>query len=205
MSKEIQPKPSAAWSLKRLADYTTSALGIIRHAGRRMATQTYRIGQALYHAKKKVPLKWETWLREHNIPAVTAWEAIKLYEAVKSEEELEGLTATEAKIKYGIYPELEEKEKGDGSGGTRPLPTEPEKLLYLIHRRLKGAAEAIELFVESLSGAKWGASILYLPEADEVLQYCREVANSIQQERKKTKRPKVDAKEEKRILDQLGL
>jgi len=204
MLKAPQPIPSANWSLKRLAAYTTSVLGVIQHAGRRMATQTYRVGRALYYAKKKV-LNWDAWLREHGIPKMTAWEAIKLYEAVKSEEELEGLTATEAKIRYGIYPELEEKEKGDGSGGTRPLPTEPEKLLYLIHRRLKGAAEAIELFVESLSGAKWGASVLYLPEADEVLQYCREVANSIQQERKKTKRPKVDAKEEKRILDQLGL
>jgi len=204
MPETPQSLPSASWSLKRLADYTTSALGIIRHAGRRMATQTYRIGQALYYAKKKI-LNWDAWLKEHDIPPVTAWEAIKLFEAVESEEELAGLTATEAKIKYGIYPELEEKEKGNGSGGTRPLPTEPEKLLYLIHRRLKGAAEAIELFVESLSAAKWGASILYLPEADEVLQYCREVANSINQERKKTKRPKVDAKEEKRILDQLGL
>ena len=47
----------------------------------------------------------------HNIPTVTAWEAIRLYESA-NEEEVSKLTITEAKTKFGIYPEFRADEGG---------------------------------------------------------------------------------------------
>lgn len=182
--------PNSTWPLDRLADYARGGFDEIQRAGRYTAAQTYRIGRALHfaHLKLLVEGKWIEWLDSVGIPRQTAWEAIKLYEAVKNESDLEGLTSTEAKIKYNVYPET----KGQGSGpragssgggsssSDESQPTSPMEQVTLLYRRLSTAYQLLQEMT-------WTADILYLDEVDEVSRYCEEIRENILKARKRIK------------------
>ncbi len=190
------PQPSQSWSLQKLAEYTLSGLSEIQRAGRLTAAQTYLIGRALSFANLKLIIKgkWMQWLEEQGIPQKTAWEAIKLYEAVKDESELAELTSTEAKIKYGIYKEyMPEKSGSAGHGsssggggnglGSGTVPQTDEEKMFLAFRRLKDGSESIH------SIKKWVPDLLYSTEIDECLVFCQKVIKAISGARKRVKRP----------------
>jgi hypothetical protein len=103
--------PDDSWDEDRLGRYAAAGLG--RHhqlleesvqLGRKSTVQLHRAGRALSlaHKKLKAERRWCTWLRTHGISTTSAWEAMELYRRERSEKEIEGLTPTQAKTKYGI-------------------------------------------------------------------------------------------------------
>jgi hypothetical protein len=185
-------QPNETWDLDRLARYVVSGLekigqldAEVNRLARRTAVETHRIGHALAIVQKKTkPFgQWTKWLAKHGIPRMTAWEAIKLYESA-SEEEIATLTITEAKVKFGIYPEFMPKEEEEtATVAARSAGTAPERQLVLACRRLTTV-------LEQLAEMKWKKELLYAPETDELLEFCQQVVKTISERRKKVRRPK---------------
>ena len=127
--------------------------------------------------------KWTKWLAKHDIPRMTAWEAIKLYESA-SEEDVAKLTITEAKVKYGIYQEfMSDDDESPLAASKESNGEDVERQVSILYRRLRGAAEAV-------SSLNWEGDLLYSTEVDEILQYCRQVVRAISQQRKIIQQPK---------------
>ncbi len=211
MPKLPEKIPDDSWSLLSLAAYAVAEIEEMHVLGRRTSAQIYRIGRALHFAWRKAfaEAKWKAWLAENNIPERTAWEAIKLYEAVKDESDLEGLSPTEAKVKFGVYPELaltpehsqsdppqsssqngragSGLQEGDSSGRSEeseegiPRKT-PEARVSLAYHRIRDA-------VEEILGIRWRASYLYSEEADSILENCRKIITCLEKQLKKILRP----------------
>lgn len=188
--------PSDSWNLDQLAEYVQRSLATIaqldakaRQLGCRTAVETHRLGHALSIVQRKTKLlgQWTKWLTKHRIPRTTAWEAVKLYESA-SEEELAELTINEAKVKFGIYREFmpEEKEEEVATATATSVQTEPsERHLVLACRRLKTV-------LEQFAGMKWKRELLYAPETDELLEFCQQFVASVEQHRRKVRRPKME-------------
>ena len=178
-------RPNGDWNLPQLTRYVLTRLDNIGRLGRRTSVETHRLGNALSIVQRKTkPLgKWMKWLSKHNIPSTTAWEAIKLFEAA-SEEEVAELPITEAKIKYGIYPEfmLDEDDEQE-TAATRETDVDPEHQVQLLHRRLKNVAETI-------GSIEWQRELLWSAEVDEVMTFCKSVLRAVTQQRKKVRQPK---------------
>jgi hypothetical protein len=184
--------PNETWDLDTLAEYVLSGMAKIaqrerkiRQLNRRTAVETHRIGHALALAREKTkPVgRWSKWLKKLGIPTTTAWEAIKLFEAA-SEEEVAAMTISEAKIRYGIYPEFMPDEDEPPPTAAR-LEGDAEQQVNILYRRLKGAAEVV-------TAVNWQGDLLYSTEVDEILQYCRQVVRAISQQRKKVRQPKPE-------------
>jgi hypothetical protein len=189
----IHQRPDESWSLNRIAQYVLLGIEKIarldakaKQLNRREAVEVHRIGYALSIARKTTtPLgQWGKWLTKHRIPRTTAWEAIKLYESA-SEEEMAKLTITEAKMKFGIYPEFQPSENAEQSALAREVPLEPDHQLALMHRRLKSVTMTI-------NSIEWQKDLLWSVEVDEVLTFCKEVVRTINQKRKKVQQPKPE-------------
>ena len=185
--------PNHNWTLEQLAEYTQAGLSEIQKAGKHTAAQTYRIGRALYFANLKLRVvgKWTAWLEEKGIPAKTATEAIRLYQAVKDENDVADLTSTQAKTKYGIYQEPQrfhfDSPHFSGQNTLAETPSEPPKdedKVNLAYRRLKDAAEDVDKV------KKWTADLLYSTEAEECLRFCQSISQTILKQRKRIKQPK---------------
>jgi hypothetical protein len=177
--------PSETWNLRQLARYVTNRLDKIKRLGRRTSVETHRFGHALFivQQRTKPTRQWTNWLTKHNISRQAAWEAIRLYESA-SEEEVAGLTITEAKLRYSIYSEFM-LDDGDAeeTTGTRESNVDPEHQVDILYRRLKGAAEVV-------GELHWQTELLYSTEVDEILQFCRQVVRAISNQRKKVRQPK---------------
>jgi hypothetical protein len=186
--------PNETWDLDTLAEYVLSGMAKIaqrerkiRQLNRRTAVETHRIGHALALARGQTkPVgRWSKWLKKHGIPTTTAWEAIKLYEAA-TEEEVSLLTISEAKARFGIYPEFAPQDESDESKTPRQFSEEDaERQLNVLYRRLKGAAEVV-------TEVHWEQDLLYSTDVDEILQFCRQVVRAINQQRKKVRQPKSE-------------
>ncbi|MHA2066393.1 MAG: hypothetical protein ACXABY_18635 [Candidatus Thorarchaeota archaeon] len=186
MHKLEPKKPVASWSLNRIAEYTLSKLEEIHRVGKFTAKQTYLVGKALSfaYARLRVKGEWQKWLDKQEIPQKTAWEAIELYKAVKNEDDLTGLTSTEAKVKYSIYSGFPSSSSGDSrSSESVPLPAlqTNEDYLNLAYHRIKAAFEAIH------SIKNWDSSILYSTEADDCIKFAKEIQQTITAIRRKVK------------------
>lgn len=181
-----------SWNLDRLAQYVLAGLEKIarletqvKRLGRRTAVEVHRIGHALSLAQEQTKPRgqWTRWLAKHGIPRMTAWEAIKLYQSA-TEAEVAKLTITEAKMKFGIYPEfMPEDEDTLAANGRQPGGADAEKQLSLVYRRLKAA-------METVSSLDWERELLYSIEVDEILQFCQQVVRAISQQRKTVGQPK---------------
>jgi hypothetical protein len=128
--EDLLPNPD--WGVDRLADYAKSRFKIAGFFGRKTAVQLYRAGVAVNYAKTtlKQDRKWTLWAQRHEIPLGAAWEVSKIADTFRSEDDLNGLTAFEAKIIAGVLKEKPkkskvEKPKGDGKTKvvTNPSPT----------------------------------------------------------------------------------
>ena len=188
----IHQRPDESWILNRIAQYVLLGIEKIarldakaKQLNRREAVEVHRIGHALSIARKTtISLgQWGKWLTKHHIPRTTAWEAIKLYESA-SEEEMAKLTITEAKMKFGIYPEFQPSETAEATVA-KEVPQEPDHQLALMHRRLKSVTETI-------NSIDWQKELLWSVEVDEVLMFCKEVVRTINQKRKKVRQPKPE-------------
>ncbi len=189
-------RPNDSWQLDRLAEYVLAGIAEVdrlgaeaQHLSRLSAVQTHRIGHALCIARDKTKPRgvWGKWLTKHRIPRTTAWEVTKLYESA-SEEDVSKLTITEAKVKFGIYPEFMPAEENEEAAtvAARSAGTEsPERQLVLVCRRLTSV-------LEQLAEMKWKRDILYAPETDELLEFCQQVVDSIQEHRKRVRKPKKE-------------
>ena len=196
MPKIQNQQPDVSWPLPRLGTYAQNNLNQVQHLTRDTAVNTYRAGQALYFAQKKLIGTWSKWLTSQGIPYATAWQAIKLYAECPSETDLGGLSITEAKIKFGIFKEYmpADEQKGNrgnggGGGGGRSISTpneeqDPEQLLSLFYHRLKGAAE----IAKSLP---WAADLLYTSEVEDAIKFCQYIQQEITRRKGKIKPPKA--------------
>ena len=178
--------PNENWNLSQLAKYVLTRLDKIEQLGRRTSVETHRLGHALSIIQQKTkPFgKWTKWLAKHEIPRTTAWEAIRLFESA-TEEEVAELTITEAKIRYGIYPEFILDEPDEETATTREKDEDVERQVNILYRRLKGAAEVV-------SSLEWERELLYSVEVDEMLQFCDQVVKTINQQRKTVPQPKKE-------------
>ena len=162
-----------------------TGLDKITRLSRRTSVETWRVGHALSIVQQKTkPFgRWTKWLVTHDIPTVTAWEAIRLYESA-NEEEVSKLTITEAKTKFGIYPEFRADEEEPSSSEPKGTNGEDvERQVNTLYRRLRGAAEVV-------SELQWERDLLYSTEVDEILQFCRRVVRTISEQRKQVPQPK---------------
>ena len=177
--------PSETWNLKQLTKYVVNGLDKIHRLSRRTSVETHRVGHALSIVQQKTkPFgKWTKWLAKHDIPRMTAWEAIQLFQAA-SEEEVSLLTITEAKIRYGIYPEFMPDE-GEPPTTAARLEGDTEQQVNILYRRLKGA-------IETVSTLEWEREILYSEEVNEILQFCRQLMQTINEQRKMVHKPKPE-------------
>ena len=81
--------------------------------------------------------RWTKWLVTHDIPTVTAWDAIKALRKSANEEEVSKLTITEAKTKFGIYPEFRADEEEPSSSEPKGTNGEDvERQVNTLYRRL---------------------------------------------------------------------
>ena len=115
-SQDERPVPS--WSFTRLMKFAagtaaqsdrleTESEGLFEQAralSHDSAVQAHRLGEALTIARKKLPAgkSWTEMLKSFGIAKTTAWEAMKLFTLAPLEDQLKGLTRTEAKINFGI-------------------------------------------------------------------------------------------------------
>jgi hypothetical protein len=177
-------RPNDTWRLDELARYALDGLDKIRQLGRRTSVETWRVGHALSIVQQKTKPKrqWGQWLAKHEISRTIAWEAIRLFEAA-TEDEVAELTISEAKIRYGIYPEFMLDEDDEEPTRTREKDEDVERQVNLLYRRLRGAAEVV-------SSLEWERELLYSVEVDEMLQFCRQVVRTITQQRKTVPQPK---------------
>jgi len=188
--------PSETWNLKQLTRYVVTGLDKIQRLSRRTSVETHRVGHALSIVQQMTkPFgKWTKWLAKHDIPRMTAWEAIQLFQAA-SEEEVALLTITEAKVKYGIYQEfMSDDDESPLAAAKESNGEDVERQVSILYRRLRGAAEAV-------SSLNWERDLLYSTEVDEILQYCRQVVRAINQQRQKVRQPKRE--NTKRYLEHL--
>ena len=104
-------EPNEDWDVARLARYVAERFTAVTQCEeqilvltRRTADETFRAGHALHfaQAKLKTTKAWRAWLLENRIPVTTAWEAVEVYRRAKTPEAVAGLTAGEAKQKFGI-------------------------------------------------------------------------------------------------------
>ena len=111
-------RPDPSWSVTRLMKFAagtaaqsdrleTESEGLFEQAralSHDSALQTHRLGEALTIARKKLPAgnSWTEMLKSFGIAKTTAWEAMKLFTLAPLEDQLKGLTRTEAKINFGI-------------------------------------------------------------------------------------------------------
>ncbi len=184
--------PNETWDLDTLAEYVLTGLAKvalrerkIRQLNRRTAVETHRIGFALALAREKTkPVgRWGKWLKKHGIPTTTAWEAIKLYGAA-SEEEVGAMTISEAKARYGIYPEFMPDEADKQTDVARDMGSQdPGYQLALMHRRLKTVAETI-------NSIEWQKDLLWSVEVDELLKFCKAVLKTVTKQRDRVRQPK---------------
>jgi hypothetical protein len=103
--------PDGTWSLERLASYVHKGLSesdalevqAIQIA-RRSTVQYFQAGRALHFARLILLAqgrgKWGRWLEKNDIARTSAWEARVLYERTRTEENVSGLTRSEALDKY---------------------------------------------------------------------------------------------------------
>ena len=178
--------PSETWNLKQLTRYVVTGLDKIQRLSRRTSVETHRVGHALSIVQQKTkPFgKWTKWLVKHDIPRMTAWEAIKLYESA-SEEEVAKLTITEAKVKFGIYPEFMVDDEPNSQTTAARQEGDTEQQVNILYRRLKGA-------LETASSLEWEREILYSEEVNEILQFCRQLMQTINEQRKMVHKPKPE-------------
>jgi len=187
--------PDETWSLPQLARYVQTGLekvgrleSEVRRLGCRTAVEVHRIGHALFlaHEQTKPRRQWTKWLAKNRIPRMTAWEAVKLYRSA-SEEDVAMLTISEAKVKFGIYPEFAPQDESDAQAkAPRQFSGEvAERQLNVLYRRLKGAAEVV-------TAVNWEQDLLYSPDVDEILQFCKQVVRTINQQRKTVPQPKPE-------------
>jgi hypothetical protein len=177
--------PDENWTLEQLGQYIVAGLDKVTRLSRRTSVETWRVGHALSIVQHKTkPFgQWTKWLAKHDIARMTAWEAIRLHESA-TEEEIAELTITEAKTKFGIYPEFAPDEDEPSSAEPKEASEQDaERQVNTLYRRLKGAAEVV-------SSLQWERDLLYSTEVDEMLQFCRQVVRSINQQRKKVPQPK---------------
>ena len=177
--------PNETWNLRQLAQYALTRFDKIQRLGRRTSVETHRFGHALFiiQQKTKATRQWTKWLTKHNIPRMTAWEAIRLYESA-SEEEVAELTITEAKLRYSIYSEfMLDDDDEEETAATRETDVDPEHQVQLLHRRLKNVAETI-------GSIEWQRELLWSAEVDEVMTFCKAVLRTVTQQRKKVRQPK---------------
>lgn len=196
--------PTKDWSLKQLSKYAVANLGEARVMTRNTAVKTYRAGCALFFARGKLIGMWEKWLKKHDIPRVSAWEAIRLYEECPSEKDLEGLSITEAKVKFGIYQETPKSEdpvpeRSSGSGGISgssggyAVTSEslagksPEQVLSLLYHRVKGALEIAK-------GFDWTPETIHSVEVKDTIKMCKSIRTMLLLKQSRIKAPKRDRK-----------
>jgi DNA adenine methylase len=83
-----QAVPDETWDLERLALYAVTGIaeaGRLRteafQMARKSTVQIYRAGRALTIAQEKLKgeRRWVRWLKDHNIPRTSAWEALELF------------------------------------------------------------------------------------------------------------------------------
>ncbi len=119
--------PDDTWDLDRLAQYAATGLteaGRLRTEAlllaRRSTVQTFRAGRALAIAQEKLKADrgWVQWLKAHNIPRTSAWEAVELFKRAGSEEALADLTLTQAKNKFHITGSPKRRPAGAINGAT---------------------------------------------------------------------------------------
>jgi hypothetical protein len=192
-------RPSETWTLERLAEYVLAGLAEVTRLetqamqlSRRSAVQTHQVGHALsiVRGRTKPTRQWSKWLKKHDIPRTTAWEAIKLFESV-SEAEVSTMTITEAKARYGIYPEfMPDDETATQPAVAKEMSTQaPEQQLCVVHRHLRSVATVV-------NSIEWKPETIFSVEVDEILEFCEQVATAIIERRKKLRRPrKGDTKE----------
>jgi len=154
MRIESEAIPDDSWDLDQLAHYATVGLAESGRLGtealqlaRRSTVQTFWAGCALLvaHEKLKAERRWVRWLKEHNIPRTSAWEAEELFKRCGSEEAIAGLTLTQAKNKYRI---------------TKTVKGQPETVPCVSSRQGHGGRATSETNEDK-------PSVLSLPEAHE--------------------------------------
>lgn len=128
----IQDLPTADWSQERLTDYALKRLDRFHGLMRRSAVELFHYGHALTLIRDRTkPLNmWVGWQKQHKLSRQVVNEAIRLYEAVGGDvDALEGLTITEAKVRFGIIKERPRKEVTPLASPTaegRDCPTQAE-------------------------------------------------------------------------------
>ena len=186
-------RPNETWELDRLAEYVLTGLAKvaqrerkIRQLNRRTAVETHRIGHALSLAREKTKPtgRWTRWLTKHGIPTTTAWEAIKLFEAA-SEEDVAAMTISEAKARYGIYPEFMPDDESNSQTAAARQEGDAEQQVNILYRRLKGA-------IEIVNSLQWEREFIYSEEMNEILQFCRQLMQTINEQRKMVRKPKLE-------------
>lgn len=105
--------PTADWSQERLTDYALKRLAKFHGLMRRSAVELFHYGHALTLIRDRTkPLNmWVGWQKQHELSRQVVNEAIRLYEAARGDvDALEGLTITEAKVRFGVLKERPRKE-----------------------------------------------------------------------------------------------
>lgn len=117
-------QPDASWSLDTLASYAKGEVANSKAAeklailqAKKSAVHLFRAGHALFLAREQCKGEkhgdWAKFKRKYGLAGTSANDAIRLFENVKTEESLDGLGITEAKVKF-VYPP---KQDGPAAGG----------------------------------------------------------------------------------------
>lgn len=106
--------PDSSWALDQLAGYAKAQLDIsstaeaesVLHA-HKSAVALYWAGCALFFAREQCKAEghgqWADFKRQHGLADTTVNDAIRLYENAKTPEALNGISITEAKVRF-VYP-----------------------------------------------------------------------------------------------------
>ncbi|MGO8749765.1 MAG: hypothetical protein ACLQNE_27790 [Thermoguttaceae bacterium] len=126
------PPPKKSWGIDQLDPYIQVQHEQIRYGERKLAIHTYRLGQALILAKKKVGHgEWGKFLKKHRISDSTWSRARQLVER-SNEADLGKLGIHDAYLKYGIptqpveEPATEAEAKTDKRGIQKATATQGE-------------------------------------------------------------------------------
>jgi hypothetical protein len=168
-TRELVDVPVKEWGLDQLGAFAKSAIAqsdaieaALPGMRRTSVLQFYRAGKALWLAREELkPMgMYLKWLDEIGIAHQTAYVRTEFYERVPSEKDLEGLSLSQAKKKFGIG----KSEPKEGAEPKKPKPApsgrppDPLVLILSATAEIASARDAIdkgivpEGMVQALSG-----------------------------------------------------
>lgn len=138
-----EPDPDSSWSLEQLKPRITQENNSVESYRRKTAIHTYRLGRLLTLAKSQIPHgEWAKFLEEMGISIATDNRARTLFDLIDSEDELKGLTITEAYEKAGIS--IGSKTKAETAQAKAQEPAPPLKLQPFDEGATDGSTEVTD-------------------------------------------------------------